>query len=71
MGHGHQELRRSLEQMLQYLARADDELKAAQRLLDPKASPGTEINRAIAAARISVDDAMETVRWRMSETESE
>lgn len=69
MDHDSQDIHPSLERMRQHLARADDELEAAQRLLDPRSSPGTEINRAIAAARTSVDDAMETVLWRMSETD--
>lgn len=64
------DLQRSLERMREHLARADGELEAAQRLLDPKSEPGVELNRAIAGARVSVEDAIETVRWRMSETES-
>lgn len=61
--------RRSLDQMREHLARAEGELEAAQRLLDPRSSPGIELNRAIAGARISVGDAMETVRWKMTDTE--
>jgi len=65
--HYSEDIQPSLDQMRQHLARADDELKSAQRLLDPRSSAGTQLNRAIAAARISVDDAMETVLWRMSD----
>jgi len=67
--HDSESIHPSLEQMRQHLARADDELQAAQRLLDPRSSAGTQLNRAIAAARISVDDAMETVHWRISESD--
>jgi len=56
--------------MREHLARAEGELEAAQKLLDPRSPSGIEINRAIAEARVSVGDAMETVSWRMSETES-
>lgn len=70
MDHDDQDIHPSLERMRQHLARADDELKAAQRLLDPRSPAGTQLNRAIATARISVDDAMETVHWRMAGTDS-
>jgi len=64
------ELLMSLDRMREHLARAEGELEAAQKLLDPRSPSGIEINRAIAEARVSVGDAMETVSWRMSETES-
>ena len=69
MDHDDQNIHPSLERMRRHLARADDELKAAQRLLDPRSPAGTELNRAVAAARISVNDAMESVRLRMSEAD--
>ena len=51
------------------LARADLELDAALRLLDPKADDEVEIDlvRAIANARTSVGDALETIRAKLGE----
>jgi hypothetical protein len=51
------------------LARADLELDAALRLLDPKADDEAEIDlvRAIANARTSVGDALETIRAKLGE----
>ena len=51
------------------LARADLELDAAIRLLDPKADDEVEIDlvRAIANARTSVGDALETIRAKLGE----
>jgi hypothetical protein len=51
------------------LARADLELDAAIRLLDPKADDEAEIDlvRAIANARTSVGDALETIRAKLGE----
>ena len=51
------------------LARADLELDAALRLLDPKADDEAEIDlvRAIANARTSVGDALETIGAKLGE----
>jgi hypothetical protein len=59
----------AMEQMRAHLARADSELEAALRFLDPKSEDETEIAlvRATANARTSVGDALETIRVRLGE----
>ncbi len=61
--------RTALEQMRAHLARAESELKATQRFLDPKSRDEAELDvvRAVANARLSVSDALETVRLMMGE----
>ena len=61
--------RMAMEQMRAHLARADSELEAALRFLDPKSENETEIAlvRATANARTSVGDALETIRVRLGE----
>jgi hypothetical protein len=61
--------RMALEQMKSHLARADSELEDALRFLDPKTDEETEIAlvRAIANARTSVGDALETIRASLGE----
>jgi len=58
-----------MEQMSAHLARADSELEAALRFLDPRTDDEAEINlvRAVANARTSVGDALETIRARLGE----
>ena len=58
-----------MENLRARLARADLELDAAIRLLDPKADDEAEIDlvRAIANARTSVGDALETIRAKRGE----
>jgi hypothetical protein len=58
-----------MENLRARLARADLELDAAIRLLDPKADDEAEIDlvRAIANARTSVGDALETIRAKLGE----
>ena len=59
----------AMENLRTRLARADLELDAALRLLDPKADDEVEIDlvRAIANARTSVGDALETIRAKLGE----
>ena len=59
----------AMESLRARLARADLELDAALRLLDPKADDEAEIDlvRAIASARTSVGDALETIRAKLGE----
>jgi hypothetical protein len=59
----------AMENLRARLARADLELDAAIRLLDPKADDEAEIDlvRAIANARTSVGDALETIRAKLGE----
>ncbi len=61
--------RMAMEQMRAHLARADSELEAALRFLDPKTDEEAEIDlvRAVASARTSVGDALETIRVRLGE----
>jgi hypothetical protein len=56
--------RQSIEQMRAHLARAESELQAAQRFVDPNTSDEAELDvaRALANARVSVGDALETLR---------
>jgi hypothetical protein len=55
----------TLERLRGHLARADGELEAAQRFLDPGRRDEDEaaLVRAIADARTLVGDALETARW--------
>jgi hypothetical protein len=59
----------AMENLRARLARADLELDAAIRLLDPEAYDEAEIDlvRAIANARTSVGDALETIRAKLGE----
>ena len=59
----------AMEHMRAHLARADAELEAALRSLDPKSDDEAEIDlvRAVANARTSVGDALETIRGRPGE----
>jgi hypothetical protein len=59
----------AMENLRAHLARADLELEAALKLLDPKTDDEAEIDlvRAIANARISVGDALETIRAKLGE----
>ena len=59
----------AMEHMRAHLARADSELEAAIRFLDPKSEDEAEIDlvRAVANARTSVGDALETIRVRLGE----
>jgi hypothetical protein len=59
----------AMENMRAHLARADLELEAALRFLDPKTDDEAEIDlvRAIANARTSVGDALETIRAKLGE----
>jgi hypothetical protein len=56
-----------MEQVRTHLARADSELQAAQRFLDPKTDDEFEMDlvRAMANARTLVGDALETIRARL------
>jgi hypothetical protein len=58
-----------MEQMRAHLARADSELEAALRFLDPKSADEVEkdLVRAVANARTSVGDALETIRASLGE----
>ncbi len=60
-----------MENMRAHLARADSELEAAIRFVDPKSEDEAEIDlvRAVANARTSVGDALETIRVRLGEPE--
>jgi hypothetical protein len=59
----------AMEQMRSHLARADSELESALRFLDPKTDDEVEMAlvRAIAKARTSVGDALETIRASLGE----
>jgi hypothetical protein len=61
--------RRGLEQTRSHLARAESELQAAQRFLNPTTDNEAELDliRAVANTRISVGDALETVRMMLEE----
>jgi len=56
--------RMTLERMRAHLARAESELEAAQRFLDPRTVEEAEkdLVRAVANARTSLADALETIR---------
>ena len=60
----------SLERMRSHLARAESELEAAQRFLDPRTGEEAEMDlvRAVANARTSVGDALETIRSMSGES---
>ena len=62
MEHRH---RMTLERLGEHLARADDELEAAQRFLDPGTRDEDEVAlvKAVADARTLVGDALETAWW--------
>jgi hypothetical protein len=57
----------TLERLQEHLARADGELEAAQRFLDPGTRDDDEVAlvKAIADARTLLGDALETARWRL------
>ena len=59
----------AMEHMRAHLARADGELEATLRFLDPKSDDEDEIAlvRATAKARTAVGDALETIRARLGE----
>ncbi len=62
--------RLAMEQMRARLARADSEMEAALRFVDPKTDEEAELDlvRAVANAKTSVGDALETIRVRLGET---
>jgi hypothetical protein len=62
--------RMAMEQTRAHLARADSELEAALRFVDPKTDDEAEMDlvRAVANARTLVRDALETARARLGET---
>lgn len=53
-----------MEHIRTHLARAESELEATQRFLDPRTEDEAELDlvRAVANARLSVSDALETLR---------
>jgi hypothetical protein len=59
----------AMERMRAHLARADSELEAALRYVDPKTDDEAEIDlvRAVANAKTSLGDALETIRARLGE----
>jgi hypothetical protein len=59
-----------LERMRAHLARAESELEATQRFLDPRTDEEAEMDlvRAVANARTSVGDALETIRSMLGES---
>jgi hypothetical protein len=61
--------RTTLERMRAHLARAESELEATQRFLDPKTRDEAELDvvRAVANAKLSVGDALDTLRLMMGE----
>jgi hypothetical protein len=61
--------RMAMEHMRAHLARADSELEAAIRFVDPKTDDEAELDlvRAVANARTSVGDALETIRASLAE----
>ena len=60
-------IKRAMEQTRAHLARADSELEAALRYLDPRTDDEFERNlvRAMGNARTSVGDTLETIRLRV------
>jgi hypothetical protein len=58
---------RSMERARHHLARAESEVEAAQRFLDPRSDSEEEMAlvRAVANARTSISDALETI-WAAS-----
>jgi hypothetical protein len=61
----------TLERLREHLARADGELEAAQRFLDPGRRDEDEVAlvRVVADARMLVGDALETARWRLEDSD--
>ena len=61
----------TLERLREHLARADGELEAAQHFLDPETRDEDEVAlvKAIADAKTLIGDALETVRWRLEESD--
>ena len=61
----------TLERLREHLTRADGELEATQRFLDPGTRDEDEVAlvKAIADARTLVGDALETARWRLEESD--
>jgi hypothetical protein len=59
----------AMEHIKAHLARADGELEAALRFLNPKTDDGAEkdLVRAVANARTLVGDGLETIRARLGE----
>jgi hypothetical protein len=57
----------AMEQARRHLARAESEVEAAQRFLDPAGGSEEEMAlvRAVANARTSLGDALETIRARI------
>lgn len=64
---GEYERRRALEQASRHLARANSEVKSAQRLIEPMSDSDEEqaLVRAVAGARTLLEDALETIRARL------
>ena len=64
--------REEAERARAHLARAESELEAAQRFVEPRGGGETELAlaRALANARASVADAMETVRMTLGEQDA-
>ena len=62
-------IQRAMEQIRVHLARADSELEAAVRFLEPRTDDEAEkdLVRAVANARTSVRDALESIRARLGE----
>jgi hypothetical protein len=61
--------RLAMEQMRAHLARADRDLEAALRFLDPRTDDEVEMDlvRTLANARTLVGDGLETIRARLGE----
>jgi hypothetical protein len=59
----------ALTQMRAHLARAESELQSAQRFLDVPGEGKTDLAlaRAIANAKVSINDAMDTIQQSLSE----
>lgn len=57
---------RSIQQARRHLARAESEVEAAQRFLDPRSDSeeAMALMRAVANARTSLGDALDTIRAR-------
>ena len=64
--------REAAERARAHLARAESELEAAQRFVEPRGGGETELAlaRALANARASVAEAMETVRTTLGEQDA-
>jgi len=58
--------RRSIQQARRHLARAESEVEAAQQFLHPRSDSDEEmaLMRAVANARTSLGDALDTIRAR-------